>query len=267
MKYLSYRRVSKNEKDTGSVSLEWQAAEIQRWCARNKVAHIDDSEDDGVTARKPLEKRRGGKELLERANGGPCTVVCAHMDRVFRNTREFLNQTFEWATRGVLFVAVNGGTDLSTPEGRAIATCFAAFHQLEREKTGERNRSRGQHRKQTGLRHCAYAPYGFRWEGGTIGQDGKKKDESPVRDEKEQAQIVKMREWQSRGWSLREIAAELNRLGVPTRKGKPWIHSAVQKILDTAKARLSKKKREDGKGHAAPDLTIHVKPDEKDGDE
>lgn len=261
MKYLSYRRVSKNEKDTGSVSLEWQEAEIQRWCARNKVTKIEDSSDNGVTARKPLGKRPGGKELLDRADRGPCTVVCAHMDRVFRSTREFLNQTFEWASKGILFVAVNGGMDLLTAEGRCFATCMAAFHQLEREKTSERNLGRGKERKRLGMRHCAYAPYGFRWDGVVVDEEGKTKGGTRVRDEGEQSWITKMLEWQSKGWSLRRIAAQLNDSGVPTRKGKPWIFSSVQKVLDTARARLSKKKREDGKGHAAPDLTIHVEPD------
>jgi DNA invertase Pin-like site-specific DNA recombinase len=261
MKYLSYRRVSRNEKDTGSVSLEWQAAEIQRWCERNKVKEIHDSHDDGVSAKKPLGKRPGGKELLDRANGGPCTVICAHMDRIFRSTREFLNQTFEWASKGILFVPVNGGADLNTPEGRAIATCFAAFHQLEREKTSERAITRGLQRKKSGMRYLWGAPYGFRFEGETIDKKGKKSGGTLSRNEEEQAWILKMKEWKSKGWTLREIAAELNKLGVPTRKGKPWIHSSVQKVLDTAKARLSKRKREDGKGVAAPDLTIHVEPD------
>ena len=267
MKYLSYRRVSKNEKDTGSVSLEWQEAEIKRWLARHKVPDCKDFPDDGVTARKPLGKRKGGKELLAAAEGGPCTVICAHMDRVFRNTREFLNQTFEWASKGILFISVNGGMDLQTAEGRCFATCMAAFHQLEREKTSERNRTRGQQRKDTGQRHCAYAPYGFRWEGVTVDEKGRKSGGSLVRDETEQGWIAKMKDWQVKGWTLRRVAAELNSRGVPTRKGKPWIHSSVQKVLDTAKARLSKKKRDDGNGHVAPDLTLHVEPDEKDGDE
>jgi DNA invertase Pin-like site-specific DNA recombinase len=267
MKYLSYRRVSKNEKDTGSVSLEWQAAEIGRWCARNKVAQIQDSHDDGVTARKPLSKRPGGKELLERANGGPCTVVCAHMDRIFRSTREFLNQTFEWASKGVLFVSVNGGMDLTTAEGRCFATCMAAFHQLEREKTSERNRSRGQQRKEMGARYLRDAPYGFRFQGETTDERGKKSGGTLVRDENEQAAITKMKDWRRSGWSLRKIAAGLNVAGIAPRRGECWSHTSVQAILETASARLSKKKAKDGKGHVAPDLSIHVEPQEKDGEE
>jgi hypothetical protein len=34
-----------------------------------------------------------------------------------------------------------------------------------------------------------------------------------------------------------------------------------------ASARLGKKKREDGKGHAAPDLTVHVEPKDEESQE
>ena len=267
MKYLRYRRVSKNEKDTGSVSLEWQAAEIQRWCDRHKIKDSQDFCDNGVTAQRPLGRRKEGKKLLVNAENGPCTVICAHQDRIFRSTREFLNQTFQWASKGILFVSVNGGTDLTTSEGRCYATCMAAFHQLEREKTSERAISRGAERKQLGMRYLRDAPYGFRFEGEVTDEKGKKSGGTLLRNEEEQKQIAWMKEKQSQGWTLRKIAAGLNAAGVPTRRGKPWKHSSVATILDTAKARLSKRKPKDGREHLAPDLTIHVEPDEKDGDE
>lgn len=267
MKYLRYRRVSKNEKDTGSISLEWQAAEVERWAARHKVKIDGDFADDGVSAKKPLARRKQGKELLAAIDGGPCTVVCAHMDRIFRSTREFLNQTFEWASKGILFVSVNGGVDLTTPEGRCFATCMAAFHQLEREKTSERAITRGKERKAMGVRYLADAPYGFRFEGETIDAKGKRSGGTLVRDESEATIIEKCKEWRASGWTLRKIASELDRRGVAPRRAKKWNAMSVRRIILTARARLSKKKTERGKGYLAPDLTIHVEPDEKEGEE
>ena len=118
-----------------------------------------------------------------------------------------------------------------------------------------------------GMRYLRDAPYGFRFDGEVTDEHGKKSGGTLVRDENEQAHIAKMRDWQSRGWTLRKIAAALNMAGVPTRRGKPWSHSSVQKILDTAAARMSKRKREDGKGHAAPDLALHFESETKDGEE
>ena len=41
-----------------------------------------------------------------------------------------------------------------------------------------------------------------------------------------------MRELQAEGRSLRSIAAELDRRGVPTKEGRPgWHHSSVKRIL------------------------------------
>jgi|SRR5579871_1528560 len=267
MKYFSYRRVSKDPKDTGSVSLEWQAAEIKRWLASKKRELSGDFVDDGVSAKRPLHRRKGGAELMWATEKGNCVVIVAKVDRIFRDTQDFLTTVNEWARRNVTLESVNDHLDLVSPTGEFIATVMAAVNQLERRTTGERNRTRGMHRKKTGLRHCAYAPYGFRWEGMEVDEDGKTTGGTPVPDEAEQRWIAKMREWQRNGWSLREIAAELNKLKVPTRKGGPWIHTSVQKVIDTARARLSKKRREDGKGYAAPDLSLHVGPEEKDGEE
>ena len=41
-----------------------------------------------------------------------------------------------------------------------------------------------------------------------------------------------MRELKAEGWSLRSIADELTRRGVPTKEGRPgWHHSSVGRIL------------------------------------
>jgi DNA invertase Pin-like site-specific DNA recombinase len=258
MKYLSYRRVSKREKDTGSVSLEWQRAEIDRWLSRKKVILDKDHCDDGISAQRPLGRRPGGSQLVADAADGPCTVICAHMDRIFRSSREFQNQTYEWASKGILFVAVNGGVDLATPEGRCFAVCMSAFHQLEREKVSERAISRGVERKRLGMRHLRDAEYGFRFDGETIDSEGKRHGGKYVRDEAEQAVIKKIREWRRNLWTLRKIAAELNILGIETRRGKPWQHSSVQKIIDTISERIGKKKKQEDHGLAAPCLTLHV---------
>jgi site-specific DNA recombinase len=267
MKYYSYRRVSKREKETGSASLEWQAAEIQRWCDKNGVQITDDFPDDGISAGKPLCRRPKGAELLAAVDGGDCTVVVAKADRIFRETEEFLVTWSEWARQRVDLRSANDALDRLSASGKLTATILAAVAEHERATIGERTRTRIQHRKKTGMRHCAYAPYGFRWEGVRVDEDGNKSGGELQRDDGELKWIEKMKKWQSEGWTLRRIAAELNAAGVPTRKGKPWIYSSVKKVLDTARARLSKRKRDDGRGPAAPDLTIHVEPDKEESQE
>jgi len=261
MKYFSYRRVSKREKVTGSCSLEWQAGEIQRWCDKRNVALDGDFADDGVTAAKPLRRRPKGAELLAAVAGGDCTVIVAKADRMFRETEEFLETWREWADKGVDLKSPNDVLDRLSASGRLNATILAAVAEFERLTIGERTRTRIEHRKKSGMRHCAYAAYGWRWEGVTVDAEGKKSGGFSVPNEEEQRWIAKMRDWEEKGWTLRRIAAELNRLGVPTRKGSGWRHSSVSKILNTATARLRKRKLDDGKTCAAPDLTLRIKRD------
>jgi DNA invertase Pin-like site-specific DNA recombinase len=267
MKFYSYRRVSKDPKDTGSVSLEWQASEIRRWLSENKKELSEDFCDDGVSARRPLRARKGGAALVRATAGGNCTVIVAKVDRIFRDTQDFLVTVNEWARRGVILESVNDRLDLVSPAGEFMATVMAAVNQLERRTVGERNKTRGIHRKESGQRYLRDAPYGFRFDGETTDENGKKSGGTLVKDDLEQAVLLKISQHRGRGFPLRHIAEELNKGGVPTRRGRPWSHSTIRKLLNTMRSRLSKKRREDGKGHAAPDLTIHVEPDEKDGEE
>ena len=265
MKYIRYRRVSRAEKDTGSSSLEWQAAQIDEWCQKNKVQTEKDFSDDGVSAKKPLRRRPRGVELMAEAAQGPCTIIVAKLDRIFRDTEDFLVTWGEWARHGVVLESVNDRLEMLTASGKLSATIIAAVHQWERQTTGERVKAASLQKKRTGLRYAPVAPYGFLFEGETTDGEGKKHGGTLLRTEDEQRVIESMKEWHRRGWTLRKIAAKLTCDGVPTRHGKPWSHSTVKKILQTAGVRLSKKPREDGQGHAAPDLTIHVEPEKEDG--
>ena len=257
MKYYSYRRVSKKEKDTGSVSLPWQKSEIDRWLTQRKVALDGDFPDDGVSAQKHLRDRPQGALLMNAAAEGPCTVIVAKLDRVFRDTEDFLVTWSEWNRGGVILDSVNDKLEMLTATGKLSATIIAAVHEWERETIGERTRSRGLQRKQTGLRYLRDAPYGFRFEGEVTDEKGRKSGGTLVKDEREQGVIQMIRNWRKAGLTLRKIAAGLNIAGEPTRRGKPWIHSSVQTIIDTVKARIAQKKREDGAGPAAPDLNLY----------
>ena len=266
MKYVSYRRVSKRERDTGSCSLGWQAAEIARWCEKKGVELADDFSDDGQSAGRPLRRRPKGAALLAAAADGDCTIIVAKADRIFRETEEFLTTWSQWMRQGVVLKSANDELDMLSAAGKLTATIQAAVAEYERETIGERTRTRIQHRKQAGLRYLRDARYGFRFQGEVVDENGKKSGGTEVMDESEQATIAKMKDWQSRGWTLRKIASALNVAGVPTRRGKPWKHSSVAEILSTAKARLSKKKGEDGKGHVSLDLNVYLPHDIEEGD-
>lgn len=46
-----------------------------------------------------------------------------------------------------------------------------------------------------------------------------------------------VREWRAAGWSLRQIARELDRLGTPSKTGKlRWAHTSVVRLLERTDA-------------------------------
>ncbi|MEW6731053.1 MAG: recombinase family protein [Acidobacteriota bacterium] len=63
-------------------------------------------------------------------------------------------------------------------------------------------------------------PFGFVRIGGQL-----------IEDLKELEIIDQIKSWRGDGWSLRRIAAELCKLGVPTKEGGQWFASTVRYLL------------------------------------
>ena len=78
----------------------------------------------------PLMKRTDGKRLVDALLPGD-HVVFYSMDRAFRNTREMLVTTDEWRQRGITAHFVSEGFDMSSPEGRLVATVAASLGEME----------------------------------------------------------------------------------------------------------------------------------------
>lgn len=68
-------------------------------------------------------------------------------------------------------------------------------------------------------------PYGYK-----LSEDGVHLTEDPG----EQIVLSMIRQMRSAGESMRAIADELNRQGVPTKGGKPWHYGTIQRILERA---------------------------------
>jgi integrase len=67
-------------------------------------------------------------------------------------------------------------------------------------------------------------PYGTR-----LAEDGR----SRIADEKERAVIAEMIRWRDEGWAIRQITRELNRKGIPTKRGAAkWEKRSVKLILE-----------------------------------
>jgi DNA invertase Pin-like site-specific DNA recombinase len=144
-------------------------------------------------------------------------VVALKLDRLFRDAEDCLHQTKVWDKAGVgLHLVDLGGQSLNTKSamGRLFLTMAAAFAELERNLTSERTVQALAHKKANG---AAYGPtpFGFRREGDRLFPDPAELDT-----------VRQIHEWHQAGWSLRQIAGELN-----GRNGKRWYASTVRYLL------------------------------------
>jgi DNA invertase Pin-like site-specific DNA recombinase len=222
-KAVCYIRVSTEEQARGGVSLEAQEERLISYCKMAGLEVVEIIREEGISAGKPLAVRPGGERLLQLvASKKVRHVVALKLDRLFRDAEDALRQTRAWDKAGVALHLVDmGGQTLNTATamGRFFLNMMAAFAELERNLIAERTATALVHKK---AHRQAYSPtpYGF-------DRVGKELSENP----QEQEIIAQIFTWRQNGWSLRKIAAELNRRGVPTKQGGKWYAATVRYLL------------------------------------
>jgi DNA invertase Pin-like site-specific DNA recombinase len=102
-----------------------------------------------------------------------------------------------------------------------VITIMGAVSQWEREAIGERTREALRHKRSCGER-VGNIPFGYR-----LAADGKHLEPEPA----EQALIAETRTLRLRRRTLREIATALNQQLHRTRRGSPWRHQHVARVI------------------------------------
>ena len=140
------------------------------------------------------------------------TVIVAKLDRLTRSVRDLADLLERFERRGVALVSVSESLDTGTAAGRLVLNVMMSVAQWEREAIGERTREALRHKKASGLR-IGGIPFGFQ-----LASDGRKLEPNAA----EQCALGVIRECRLAGFSLRQVAAELNRQGFRTRNDGPW---------------------------------------------
>ena len=233
MKALAYIRCSTEEQKVSGLGIEAQRQRIEGYCQMRGMELIEVFDDAGVSGGKPLEDRPAGSKVLEAVRKNKVKhVVVMKLDRAFRDAADCLNVTRDWDKQGVSFHILDmGGTsiDTSTAMGRMFLTMAAGFAELERNLIKERTKAALGVKRSRGERISRYAPFGS-----DFGPDSRNGNDTTVLvdNSQELATVQDMRAMRSSGWTLREIAEELEFRGIKTKKGnEKWSHRSVDAIL------------------------------------
>jgi site-specific DNA recombinase len=204
--------------------------------------YVDD--DASAWSGKPRPRYQ---ELLADIGAGLIQIVIAwHTDRLHRSPRELEDFIDLIERQKVAVETVKAGPlDLATPSGRAVARTLAAWARFESDHKSERLRRKMQELAEAGrMVSGGTRPYGYQADRRTI--------------EPEEAAIV--REAAERilaGNTLRSLANDLNRRGIPTVTGRLWSVQVLRRML--LSARISGQREHHGeiitRGNCDPIIT------------
>lgn len=219
---LGYRRISKDEE--GSVSMDYQRAEIERYCQAQGLLLTDIEEDNGISG-KSIKARPGIQRVLQAVDSQAVDAVVVYKsDRVSRNGLESLQIESLFMKRGVAYVSVTEGNLAGESlDDEFMSFIRAGLNQRERKLIALRTRQALQRKREKGERIGGRPRYGYMVVDGVI-----------VPEPKEQAAIARMRTLQVKGYTTREVVKALKEEGIRTRKGTAFTQTQVVRILRAA---------------------------------
>lgn len=224
MNVAIYTRVSTDAQgEDGKYGLPTQEADAKDFCNRSGFNVVKTYEDNGYSG--AIMERPGLKQMLLDAQSGAFqAVVVARGDRLARDIN--LNGSIRWTLQEAK-VQVLSATEI-TPAGTdpMMASMFQGFSAMMAmyEKGLIKNRLLGGRRvkKARGGFIGGQVPFGKRLDG-----KGGLTDE-PV----ELKTISVITDWFSRGFSLNQIARNLNHFAyAKTKQGKAWTMGSVRSVL------------------------------------
>lgn len=223
-KAIGYIRVSTAGQRDEGVSLKDQAEKIKDYCKFKDIELINIVADEGVSAGIPLKERDGGKELLNRVDNKEVDVIVSvKLDRLFRDAVDCLQNTKDWDNEGIALhlLDLGGNTlDTSTATGRMFLTISAGFAEMERNLTKERTKAALQYKKN---KKEVYSPT-------PTGYD--RKEDKLEKNEEELDTIRLIKQLREEGYSYKEIANKLNKLGLKTKTGKKFYSASIHYIVN-----------------------------------
>lgn len=214
-----YTRVSTEDQAKEGFSLDAQLERLRFYAKAQGWAIAGEYIDEGHSGR-TTKRPEYARMMLERPKWD--TLLVLKMDRIHRNSRNFMAMMDELRRENKEFASVTESLDTSTAMGRFVMDIIQRIAQLESDQIGERTYVGMEQKAKTRAGNLGKpAPYGYRYgTGGAL---------EPVPDEI--AYIAIMFESYAKGAKRDDIAQKLTEMGSKTRAGKPWTRWNVGHIL------------------------------------
>lgn len=215
-----YRVSTKNQAGDKAYGLPAQAETVAAFARREGIT-IDETFTDGGASGSTLD--RPALQALLRAcrDGAVSRVIVPRLDRLNRDLLGQLIIERELKEAGVMLTSATEAIEGDEPSAVMVRQIFGAISQMERAMIASRLRGGRRAKAAQGGFAGSGCPYGYVPAGGILKVD-------PAAAEVVRRVFKRRR----RGLSLREIAAELNGEGIPTRRGARWTAVQVKNILD-----------------------------------
>ena len=194
-----------------------QRAAIEGFAKRAGFRLVDEFTDAAVSGADPIESRKGFTALLDRIEGNSVRTVI--VEDASRFARELMTQELGILTlinRGVRVLTASGDdvTDSSDPSRVMMRKIAGAFHQYEKARLVAKLRLARQRRKER------------------AGKCEGRKSWAEINPELvKEAKRLRRRSPKGHQRSLREVAAELAKLGYVNERGVRFSASSVQSML------------------------------------
>ena len=215
-----YIRVSTEMQKEKGESLDVQLKRLNAYAdSKEDWSVVETYKDAGVSA-KNTNRLEFNRMMDDVEQGKIDVILCTKLDRLFRNTRDFLNTTEYFEKKNLKFVCLEGSIDTSNPAGRVFSTMRAAFAQFERETTADRVRDVMRSRAEEGKWNGGPTPFGYSYE-----------DKELKINSKEAKTVKEIYNLYFECRSVRHIVHKLNLDGIKTRKGDLWGITSIGRIL------------------------------------
>lgn len=209
---FGYLRVSTDQQSESGLGLDAQREAVEKTAARLGLPVSEVFTDAGLSGALDLENRPALFAAVQGLKRGDVLIV-AKRDRLGRDLVGVAMIERAVTRKGARIVSAAGegteGTDAGAMLQRGIIDLFAQF---ERNMIAQRTKAALQAKRARGER-AGNIPFGYQ-----LGADGQRLEAC----EAEQTVLAILGELKAAGYSLRQIAAELNRQGFTTRRGTPW---------------------------------------------